>query len=158
VHARILKPWRGRLPSVFSSYHVFSPPLSGLNWRSLTPPGGPGPLTSKMATLSTGSAHTPLLGPRTLSNTFIQYTVSMAWAFFLHSKGSAVAGNILYKNYSLHKFLTHHFQHRKKIFYKRCWRKMLTMRIQFGIFNSNSLCAKFFLNNEHFCKLKCICS
>ncbi len=51
---------------VFSSYHVFSPPLSGLNWRSLTPPGGPGPFTFKMATLLIRSAHAPLLGPRTL--------------------------------------------------------------------------------------------
>jgi hypothetical protein len=62
VHARVLKLWRGCLPSVFSSYHVFSPPLSGLNWRSLTPPGGPSPFPSKMATLSTGSAHTPSPG------------------------------------------------------------------------------------------------
>jgi hypothetical protein len=67
VHARILKPWRGRLPSVFSLYHVFSPPLSGLNWRSLTPSGGPGPFTSKITTLSTGSAHTPSLGSKTVT-------------------------------------------------------------------------------------------
>ncbi len=62
VHARVLKPWRGRLPSIFSFYHVFSPPLSGFNWRSLTPLGGPGPFTSKMASLSTGSVHTPSPG------------------------------------------------------------------------------------------------
>jgi hypothetical protein len=66
VHACILKPWRGRLPSAFSSYHIFSPLLSGLNWLSLTPTGGPGPSTSKMAALPTGSAHTPLLGSRTV--------------------------------------------------------------------------------------------
>jgi hypothetical protein len=70
VHDRILKPWRGRLLSAFSSYHVFSPPLSGLNWRSLTPTGGPGLFTSKMATLSTGSAHTPLLGSWTDTRCF----------------------------------------------------------------------------------------
>ncbi len=46
VHAGILKPWRGRLPwplVVFSFCHVFSLPLSGLNWRSLFPPWGSGP-------------------------------------------------------------------------------------------------------------------
>ncbi len=52
VHNLILKPWRGRLLRVFSSCHVFSPPLSGLNWRSLTP---------------AGFAHTPLLGSRTIT-------------------------------------------------------------------------------------------
>ncbi len=70
VQARILKPWRGnlpRLPAISSSCHVFPPPLSGFNWRSLSPLGGPvpGPSTSKMAPLSTGSAHTPLPGFRT---------------------------------------------------------------------------------------------
>ncbi len=64
MHARVLKPWRGHLPSVFSSYH--SPGGSGFNWCSLTLLGGPGPFTSKMASLSTGSAHTPSLGFRTL--------------------------------------------------------------------------------------------
>jgi hypothetical protein len=52
---------------VFSSCYVFSPPLSGFNWRSLTPLGGPGPFTSKMASLSTGSAHTPSPGFRTIT-------------------------------------------------------------------------------------------
>ncbi len=65
VHARVLKPWRGHLPSVFSSCHVLLPPLSGLNWHSLTPLGGPGPFTSKMASLFTGSTHTPSPGFRT---------------------------------------------------------------------------------------------
>ncbi len=65
VHNRILKPWRGRLLCVFSSRHVFSPPLSRLNWHSLTPTGGPGPSTPKMASLPTGSSHTPFLGSRT---------------------------------------------------------------------------------------------
>ncbi len=39
VHARVLKPWRGSLPwpPAISFYHVFPPPLSGLNWRSLSP-------------------------------------------------------------------------------------------------------------------------
>jgi hypothetical protein len=83
VHVRVLKPWRGRLPSVFSSYHVFSPPLSGLNWRSLTPPGGPGPFTSKMAALSTGSAHTPLPGFRT--NITRKSNVRSKFWQFLHS-------------------------------------------------------------------------
>ncbi len=69
VHARILKPWRGSLPwlpAISSSCHVFPLPLSGLTWRSLFPPGGPGPPPSKMAPLFTGSAHTPLPGSRTL--------------------------------------------------------------------------------------------
>jgi hypothetical protein len=80
VHAGILKPWRGRLPwfpVVFSSYHVFTLPLSGLNWRSLFLPWGSGPPFPKMAPPFTGSAHTPLLGSKTLTiaRTFFQYTV-----------------------------------------------------------------------------------
>ncbi len=68
VHARILKPWRGSLPwlpAISSSCHVFPLPLTGLNWRSLFPPGGSGPPPSKMAPLFTGSAHTPLPGSGT---------------------------------------------------------------------------------------------
>jgi hypothetical protein len=69
VHAGILKPWRGRLPwslVVFSSYHVFTLPLSGLNWCSLFPPWGFGPPFPKTAPPFTGSAHTPLPGSGTL--------------------------------------------------------------------------------------------
>jgi hypothetical protein len=65
VHARILKSCRGSLPwppAIFSFCHVFPLPLSGLNWCSLSPLGGPGPSPSKMAPLFTGSAHTPLPG------------------------------------------------------------------------------------------------
>jgi hypothetical protein len=45
--------------------HLLASPV----WAQLTltdPTGGPGPFTSKMATLSTGSAHTPLPGSRTV--------------------------------------------------------------------------------------------
>ncbi len=69
VHAGILKPWRGRLPwlpVVFSFYHVFSLPLSGLNWRFSFPPCGPGPPFPKMAPSFTGSAHTPSPGSGTV--------------------------------------------------------------------------------------------
>ncbi len=69
VHAGILKPWRGRLPwplVVFTSYHVFSPPLSGLNWRSSFPPWGSGPPFPKMAPPFTGSVYTPLPGSGTM--------------------------------------------------------------------------------------------
>ncbi len=69
VHAGILKPWRGRLPwllVVFSSYHVFTLPLSGPNWRFLFLPWGSGPPSLKMASLFTGSVHTPLPGSGTL--------------------------------------------------------------------------------------------
>jgi hypothetical protein len=69
VHAGILKPWRGRFPwplVVFSSYHVFSLPLSGLNWRSLFPLWGSGPPFPKMAPPFTGSSHTPLPGSGTV--------------------------------------------------------------------------------------------
>jgi hypothetical protein len=68
VHACVLKPWRGSLPwlpAISSSCHVFPLSLSGLNWRSLSPLGGPGPSTSKMAPLFTGSVHTPSPGFRT---------------------------------------------------------------------------------------------
>jgi hypothetical protein len=52
---------------LLSSSHVFSLPLSGLNWRSLTPPWGSGPPFPNMAAPFTGSAHTPLPGSGTLS-------------------------------------------------------------------------------------------
>jgi hypothetical protein len=48
-----------------SSSHVFSLPLSGLNWRSLFPPRGSGPSFPNMAAPFTGSAHTPLPGSGT---------------------------------------------------------------------------------------------
>ncbi len=69
MHAGILKPWRGHLPwlpAVFSFYHVFSPPLSGLNRRSLFPLWESGPPFPKMAPPFTGSAHTPLPGSGTI--------------------------------------------------------------------------------------------
>ncbi len=69
VHARVLKPLRGSLPwlpAISSFCHVFPLPLSGLNWGSLSPLGGPGPSPSKMAPLFTGSAHTPLPGSGTI--------------------------------------------------------------------------------------------
>ncbi len=68
VHNRILKPWWGRILCVFPSHHVLSPPLSKLNWHSLTPTGGPGPPTPKMASPPTGSAHSPFSGSRTFTN------------------------------------------------------------------------------------------
>ncbi len=66
VHDRPLKPWWGRLPCFQTSCYVFSPPLSRLNWRSLSPIGGPGPPAPKVASLSLGSAHTPFPGSRTV--------------------------------------------------------------------------------------------
>jgi hypothetical protein len=86
VHAGILKPWRGRLPwlpVVFPSYHVFSLPLSGLNWRSLFPPWGSGPPSPKMAPPFTGSVHTPLPGSGTGIVLLLWLTISrvapMGW-------------------------------------------------------------------------------
>ncbi len=66
VHNRFLKPWWGRLLCFCPSCHVFSPSLSKLNWLSLTPTGGPGPPTPRVASLPTGSAHSPFSGSRTL--------------------------------------------------------------------------------------------
>ncbi len=69
VQAPVLKPWRGGLPwlpAISTFCHVLPLPLSGLNWRSLSPLGGPGPSPSKMVPLFTGSAHTPLPGSGTL--------------------------------------------------------------------------------------------
>ncbi len=67
VHAGILKPWRGRLPwplAVFSFYHVLSLPLSGLNWRSLFPPRGPGvPPSPKWRPHSQGPRTLPYRDP-----------------------------------------------------------------------------------------------
>ncbi len=73
VHAGILKSWRGCLPwplAVFSSYHVLSLPLSGLNWRSLFLPWGFAPPFPKMAPPFTGSPHTPLPGSGTMMYTW----------------------------------------------------------------------------------------
>ncbi len=67
VHDRSLKPWWSHLPCSQTFYYVFSLPLSGLNWCSLSPIGGPGPPTPKVASLLLGSAHTPFPGSRTLS-------------------------------------------------------------------------------------------
>ncbi len=61
VHNRSLKPWWGRLPCS-QTFYVFSPPLSGLNWHSLSIVGGPGPPTPKVVSPLLGSAHTPLPG------------------------------------------------------------------------------------------------
>ncbi len=51
---------------LLSSCHVFSPPLSGLNWRPLFLPLGSGPSFPIMAAPFTGSAHTPLPGSGTV--------------------------------------------------------------------------------------------
>jgi hypothetical protein len=67
VHNRFLKPWWGHLLCSLPSRHVFLPPLYKLNWRSLTPNGGPGPPTPKMASPSTGSAHTPFSVSKTIT-------------------------------------------------------------------------------------------
>ncbi len=66
VHARILKPWRGSLPwlpAISSSCHVFLPPLSGLNWRSLSPLGNPVPLPPKWRPFSQGPRTLPYRDP-----------------------------------------------------------------------------------------------
>jgi hypothetical protein len=84
-----MKQWNNdlpRLPSISSFYHIFPPPLSGFNWRSLSPFGGPGPFTSKMVPLSTGSTHTPLQGFRTEGFRQLMpasYTVVKAGGIFL---------------------------------------------------------------------------
>jgi hypothetical protein len=66
VHDRPSKPWWGRLPCFRTFCYVFSPPLSRLNWRSLSPIGGPGPPAPKVAFPLLGSAHTPFPGSRTI--------------------------------------------------------------------------------------------
>ncbi len=70
VHAHVLKPWRGSLPwlpAISSFCHLFPLCLSGPNWCSVSPLGGPGHSPSKMVPLFTGSAHTPLPGSGTIS-------------------------------------------------------------------------------------------
>ncbi len=55
--------------------HVIPLPLSGLNWPSLFPPWGLWPLSPKMASLFTGSAHLPFPGSGTVnSNQFRENT------------------------------------------------------------------------------------
>jgi hypothetical protein len=53
--------------SHLTMYHVLSLPLSWLYWRSSSPPPGPVPPFPKMASLFTGSAHTPFPGSATLN-------------------------------------------------------------------------------------------
>ncbi len=67
VHNYLLKTWWSCLLCPRSSCYVFPPPLSGINWCSLPPPGGPGPPTPKVASLFPGSAHTPSPWFRTLA-------------------------------------------------------------------------------------------
>ncbi len=66
LHDRSLKPWWSHLPRSQTFYYVYSPPLSRLNWCSLSPIGGPGPPTPKVASPLLGSVHTPFPGSRTL--------------------------------------------------------------------------------------------
>ncbi len=69
VHNRSSKPWWGCLLCPRSSCYAFSPPLSGLNWCSISPFGGPGPPTPKVASPFPGSAHTPSPWSRTETTT-----------------------------------------------------------------------------------------
>jgi hypothetical protein len=63
VHNRSLKPWWSRLPCFRSFCYVFSPPLSGFNWRLTSPFGGPGPPTPKMASPLRDPCKLPFQGP-----------------------------------------------------------------------------------------------
>jgi hypothetical protein len=65
VQNRSLKPWWSRLPCLQSFCYLFSPPLSGFNWRLTSPFGGPGPPTPKKASTLLGSPHTPFPGSGT---------------------------------------------------------------------------------------------
>jgi hypothetical protein len=65
----MIVPWSRDGVVFFASRHfcyVFTSPLSGLNWISLAPTGGPGPPSPKVACLPLGSTHTPFPGSRTL--------------------------------------------------------------------------------------------
>ncbi len=59
VHKRRLVLWRACLLCSEASRYVYPPPLSDVNCPLFPPPGGPGPLASKMAPISPGSTHTP---------------------------------------------------------------------------------------------------
>jgi hypothetical protein len=59
VHKRGLVLWRARLAYFEASRYVYPPPLSDANCPPFSPPGGPGPLASKMASISLGSTHIP---------------------------------------------------------------------------------------------------
>jgi hypothetical protein len=65
--------------SHFTAGHVFSLPLSGVNWRSLPLLWGSGPPFPKMAALSTGSAHTPFLGSNTISCKLLKKDYRIKW-------------------------------------------------------------------------------
>jgi hypothetical protein len=73
VHYRSLKPWWSCLPCLQSFCYVFSPPLSGFNWRLTSPFGGQGPPTPKMASPLLGSPHTPFPGSGTATATCSLY-------------------------------------------------------------------------------------
>jgi hypothetical protein len=76
---------------LLSSSHVFSLPLSGLNWRPLFLPWGSGPSFPNMAAPFTGSAHTPLPGSGALRNlcTCTQ-SISKLWTLALRAKPNSV--------------------------------------------------------------------
>ncbi len=63
VHDRSLKPWWSRLPCSQTFCYFFTPPLSGLNWCSSSPFGGPGPPPPKWRPLSQDPRILPFQGP-----------------------------------------------------------------------------------------------
>ncbi len=83
---------------LLSSPHVFSLPLSELNWRPLFPPRGSGPSFPNMAAPFTGSAHTPLPG----SGTFTLYCYqkkTVFYVFYSIRKPNQDAGHVWHTPY-----------------------------------------------------------
>ncbi len=62
--------------SHFTEIHVFPPPVSEANWRSLFRPGDSPPSFPKMASSFTGSAHSPFSGYDTVLIAISSHTLS----------------------------------------------------------------------------------
>ncbi len=80
--------------SLLTAGHVFSLPLSGANWRSLSLLWGSGPPLPKMAPPSTGTAHTPFLG----SNTNILRYAKPRASYYYHFQTILILGSFLCNN------------------------------------------------------------
>jgi hypothetical protein len=110
VHDRSLKPWWSRFLCSQTFCYVFSPPLSGLNWFSLSPFGGPGPHIPKVASPLLGSAHTPFPGSRTtkikalISKCEFLCPICHVWSLWRQVKASFVIINELCLESSLFNF------------------------------------------------------
>ncbi len=87
---------------LLTSSHVFSLPLSGLNWCPLFPPWGSGPSFPNMAAPFTGSAHTPLPGSGTILTVGIFHVVILTMFYAITSTGAFLAIKVRMESFLWH--------------------------------------------------------